>query len=158
MHIASIIEDINIDSDIKVEDFNFQDVADSPNQNVYFIVQNIRSLRKNFDNLLLHIQSFHKQPDLIFLTEVWVFDNEVDLYRIPGYKCLYCLNNSYAAGGVCVFVKDEFDCSSCRISSLSSDILKLNCSIFNKNFVFYCIYRIHDKQSPDFLLMKYLAF
>lgn len=44
--------------------------------NFFIIHQNIRSLRKNFDVFLAHLESFLNKPALIFLSEIWIYENE----------------------------------------------------------------------------------
>ena len=40
---------------------------------IYFIVQNIRSLRKNFDRFVLEIQFLPALPHLLILIEIWAY-------------------------------------------------------------------------------------
>lgn len=44
--------------------------------------QNIHSMRKNFDFFVIHLESFVCQPDIIFLTEIWIKQNEISNYHI----------------------------------------------------------------------------
>lgn len=48
-----------------------ESVFQNPDLNNNYTIdnQNIRSLRKNFDAFLLHINSLNNKPDFIFLTE-----------------------------------------------------------------------------------------
>lgn len=77
--------------------------------NFQMVHQNIRSLRKNFDLLLSNLQSFDKQPDIIFLSEIWIYDCEKNDYNIPGYNFFANCNDTYSSGGVAVFIKIEFN-------------------------------------------------
>lgn len=81
--------------------------------------QNIRSMRKNFSILLAHIESLVNLPVVIVLSEIWIYENELSLYNIPGYTLFGNCNNSYSAGGVICYVKDGCvcDCSNLKLSS-----------------------------------------
>ena len=47
---------------------------------------NVRSTRKNFDNLKILINSFSSEPDIIAVTETWLSDNALFLYELEGYR------------------------------------------------------------------------
>jgi len=82
----------------------------STNSSVFIVHQNIRSIRENFDSLLAHLNTSSILPDFIFLSEIWIYKNEVNDYTIPGYK-EFCAatNESSVSGGVGVFVKECYD-------------------------------------------------
>lgn len=48
--------------------------------------QNIRSLRQNFDSLCLNLEAFQYLPDIVFVSEIWIFSYEINDYHIPGYN------------------------------------------------------------------------
>ena len=75
------------------------------------LLQNIRSLRSNFHALVAHINSLNHFLDLIFLTEISIYDSEIKDYSMPDYNLYGCCNNSYASGGVAVFVKSIYTCT-----------------------------------------------
>lgn len=56
---------------------------------IVIIHQNIRSVRKNFDNFLLVLQNINRIPDIIILSEIWIEASEVDQDRIPGYSNVF---------------------------------------------------------------------
>ena len=76
-------------------------------KNLFIFHQNIRSLRKNFDCLVCNLQSFSSLPNLIFLSEIWIKENEIKNFAINGYNLYACCNNNYRAGGVAVYVADN---------------------------------------------------
>jgi len=142
----------NVILNIKINDSSCFEISNDSSGSFYFLLQQIRSMRKNFDNFLIHLSSLSNKPSIIFLTEIWVFENEVSLYSIPGYTQFskpYSLNVS---GGVMVFVRDDINCSSCSINAVTADILKINCVIGGKKIGFLCIYRRHDRSNPEMLL------
>ena len=51
--------------------------------NIFFA--NIRSLRKNFDDLLEILENIENKFTFIILNETWIDDNEQDLFKIDGY-------------------------------------------------------------------------
>lgn len=116
-------------------------------ENFTIIHQNIRSMRKNFDLLLNRINTLNFEPDLIFLTETWIFNNEAYLFEIPGYTLKTTCNDKMKAGGVEVFIRNFIIFTKCRVSrrKLSgSDMLRLGFSLNGKSFVIACFYRLHN--------------
>lgn len=61
-------------------------------------------MRKNFDNLLLHLESFVNTPVFVFLSEISIYDEEKTLFEFTGYKFMANCNNGYTSGGVVLFV------------------------------------------------------
>lgn len=125
--------------------------------NFLVVHQNIRSLRKNFDLFVTHLQSFDKQPDMIFLTEIWIYECEIVDFNIPGYMFSANCNDTYSSGGVAVFIKTDYNNFEISNSSLgSADMLKVVCEINYEKYCFICIYRLHVK-SKDVFFLKILA-
>lgn len=60
---------------------------------------NIRSLRRNFQNFVAELQQIDSRIHIIVLSEIWVMNDEIDLYKIPGYNIFSCCNDNYRAGG-----------------------------------------------------------
>lgn len=72
--------------------------------------QNIRSLRKNFDFLLLKLQSLETLPGVILLTEVWIDDDELNLFQIPEFATLAKCDSLYRAGGIVIYISNKIVC------------------------------------------------
>lgn len=125
----------------------------SCNVNKKFLVvhQNIRSLRENFDLLVCNLEAFVNVPDLIFVSEIWIYKCEMGDFNIPGYKFYAITNENYASGGVGCFIKQEYICSVDCYNFVSSDILKLTFTIGKDQFTFLCIYRFHTHNVKVFL-------
>lgn len=51
-----------------------------------FLNLNIQSLRRHYDDLLLFLNERKFKFQIIILTEIWVYSDEVIRYNIPGYK------------------------------------------------------------------------
>ena len=86
--------------------------------NLCFIMQNIRSLRKNLDHFLLHLDTFGPLPHILFLTETWLYSSEINHHNINNYNAFHHCNDEYRAGGVSVYVHDSL------VSQTSTTFLK----------------------------------
>jgi len=104
--------------------------------------QNVRSVRKNFDSLLTHLSSSNHLPDLIFISEIWIYSYEQDSYQILGYTFTTSYNDSYSAGGVGVFYKNSFKCSTQSLNLISADLIILNCEIDRVSYSIIGVYRL----------------
>lgn len=120
-------------------------------KSVYVVHQNIRSLRRNFNLLISHIDAFENLPDMIFVSEIWIFSCEIDDYKLQNYNFYANSNDSYCAGGVGVFVRDMYECEVKRCSLPSADIIKISCSICNEMFDFICVYRLQSLSIQVFI-------
>lgn len=117
----------------------------------FCVHQNIRSLRKNFDNFLVHIESLVKLPLVIILSEVWIYQNKLSNYNINGYTLYGNCNESFSAGGIVVFVKNDLLCDCNKIESTSADILSIHLLLNNNWFTLICIYRLQFITNNIFL-------
>ena len=97
------------------------------NSNDFNIIhQNIRSLRSNFEQFVLHLNEIHEKPQLIVLSEIWISDFEVPAYQIEGYNCFAKCNNLKRAGGVIMYVSNVYSCTVNDTYDLqSADMIKL---------------------------------
>ncbi len=73
-------------------------------RNFYILSINIRSLNKNFYKLEELIESLEFQPDVITVSETWITNNKVLLYKLKNYNFLHN-NCSTKAGGSGIFIK-----------------------------------------------------
>ena len=74
------------------------------------MLQNIRSLTKNFDELTLEIASLKEKPIAICLTETWLKDEfSSNIFHIDGYDELVTSNREKRGGGVAIFVQNKFN-------------------------------------------------
>lgn len=73
--------------------------------NLLFFHLNIRSINKNFDQLMVLLQDLGNVFDVIALTETWHTEQDGSRYSIPGYDCHtnYCTFNR--CDGVTVFTR-----------------------------------------------------
>jgi exonuclease III len=108
---------------------------------VTVIHQNIRSLRSNFDSFMLHFSTFNCKPNIIVLTEIWIDDSEINLYRINGYKHFVKCNNNSRAKGVFVYVKENIHCCSMPVNVMSADCVLLSVKLGFTEFELLSVYR-----------------
>lgn len=71
---------------------------------------NIRSLNKNFDELLVYIELFKNNLDIIVLSETWRIDG-VSNYLINNYTAYYSESYFNQNDGVIVYVKNNLNVS-----------------------------------------------
>lgn len=107
--------------------------------------QNIRSLRKNFDQFLAELATFQVCPDIIVLSEIWINSNESNLFNIPDYKLFLKCNDRYRAGGVAVFIKNTsslVNVSHINLNFQTADVLLISFKYLGHQFRLLSIYRL----------------
>src|SRR5690606_25713513 len=58
----------------------------------------------NLNEFIVYLNTLVNKPNIIILSEIWIYSNEASLYNIPDYK-MYCeTNDENRAGGVAVYV------------------------------------------------------
>ena len=113
---ANILDDDMLDVQInnKCSFTNIKKAADFfvNNENKFSVLNlNIRSLKKNYDSLLIYLRQIKTNFDVIVLTETWLNDNESDLYLIPGY-CFSAINRlNKRGGGIRIYYKECYKCN-----------------------------------------------
>lgn len=146
----SNILNINVDNNLTLNDnYNlnciFHHNCNFNSANSFSIVhQNIRSLRKNFDIFVSHLDASDHRPNLICLSEIWIYDCEKPDFVIPGYTFYATCNNTYSAGGVAVFLDNEFNCEVAYYNFAGADILQIDCEINNELYCFVGVYRLQN--------------
>ena len=108
---------------------------------------NIRSLNKNFDQLHEFLVSIRTRPDVICLTETRIKNDPLVNITISQYK-FYHVDSQTSAGGVAVYVSDNFTSKSCPNQYVmpNSECLWLELSTPNSNekFTVGTVYRHPD--------------
>lgn len=69
--------------------------------------QNIRSINKNFDGLLVLLERIKIKHDIILLTECWLSKTNL-IPIIPGYNSFHTTQHYNQNDGVIIYVKDSF--------------------------------------------------
>lgn len=138
-----------------ITDFNSINVnRDNENrlENFRVVHQNIRSMRENLDLFLSNYSGNSKLPDLLFLSEIWIYDNEVGTYDIlPNHKLFANCNDNYSAGGVALYIKDDLPYNVYLDKIKSADLLKVEVTLNSDIFTFICIYRLQAFSQSSFL-------
>lgn len=92
------------------------------NHNEYLHIAhlNIRSLRKNFNELQIFVNNCTEEIGILLLTEVNIKENELALYHIKGYNIFANTRENKRGGGVLIYVKEYlmFNASKTLTSSL----------------------------------------
>lgn len=70
---------------------------------------NIRSIRRNFDELCVLLENFEKTFDAIVLSEAFICDLSLS-YHIPGYTYLQKTAKTTRNEGIVIFYRNSFDC------------------------------------------------
>lgn len=78
--------------------------------------------------------------DKIFLSELWIYFNEMKEFNLTGYDFHAVTNDGYAPAGRGTFVQPGLNAS--QIPSVSCDVLKLSLSINNYTVHLLVIYRL----------------
>ena len=95
------------------------------NSNELFLLHiNIRSLQKNFDELVNLISQFTVLPDVICITETRLKNNPLINISIPGYDFVKA-NTSSFAGGVGMYVSSKLN-----FEVIAENTLDANAKIF----------------------------
>lgn len=116
---------------------------------VFSIVHiNIRSIRKNFDQLLLFFVEKQKWPSIIILSEVWAFDEEIEHYNISGYATMKKCNQDYRSGGVVIYYKQEIRVKQLENNFRSADVISGTFELGNTAIQIVGIYRL-QRHSPS---------
>ena len=115
---------------------------------------NIRSVRKNFNLLLLLLKSLKQPISIIALCETFLVDGEEELFSIPGYTT-YVLNrqNISRSGGLLIYVSETL--ISTKLEQLTMlneffDSLFINITIKNQTHTFGLTYRSPSISIPQF--------
>lgn len=98
---------------------------------------NIRSINKNFDEILVLIDLLNVTCDVLVLTECWL-SKVVNLPVLNGYKSHFTKRTANQNDGIVIYVRDDISCTIKEPSFLNGNCL--TCEISNK-LAFVAIYR-----------------
>ena len=72
---------------------------------------NVRSLKKHLSDLEALVQSIEFPPNVIYLTETWLTENDdIDSLLVPGYINYAIKDRITLGGGVMIRFKDQSPC------------------------------------------------
>ena len=105
------------------------------------LLLNCSSFASHFDSIQFLITLLKFSLDILVFSETWLADSCMLLYKIPGYKSVYKQHASGYGGGLCVYVKENYD-TSVISNTFHSNYFKLLeikiCSSVLTNPVFLC--------------------
>ena len=116
-------------------------LSDNSNQSQDVILQNIRSLPKNFDELAIFTSSILKAPLVYCITETWLNPNhDQGIFTLDGYKALEVASRKKRGGGVGIYVKNSVDHE--KISEITCNAIQaVTVKLRTKTNVFVsCVY------------------
>lgn len=93
-----------------------------------FVSVNVRSLRANFDELLIFLENQKITFDVLGITETWIKKEESFAFEIPGYKMFVQERSTKLGGGVALYVKNNLLCSATDIISEECNGIQFNIS------------------------------
>jgi len=93
------------------EDLFHDMIASNPHlvNNMSLLHLNVRSIPKNFDSLTNYLHSLNHCFDIIGITETWHSSSTIDLYDMPGYKCIHKYRDTRKGGGVTYYIRNNID-------------------------------------------------
>ena len=116
------------------------------------LLQNIRSLQKNFDLLNIHLETLKSKPIALCLTETWLKNHyETSQFSPKEYQKLCSCERKERAGGVGIFVANNLDfveVKRCHHDDLQALTVKIKA---DKQFhlMITCIYNQPTKQNIE---------
>ena len=111
---------------------------------------NSRSLPKNFDIITALLNSFHRSPHILAVTESWLNTNNKHLYPLTGYQSYHLTRNIRPHGGVSVFVSDKLHSEqSCTLTFVNEniEINTVKVTFDSQQFTICTVYRPHSKHN-----------
>lgn len=116
------------------------------NNNYFNIMhKNIRSIRKNFDELQILMKYLNINLHILILTECWINQKYLNL-EIPGYTTYSSLNNIKQNDGVIVYIKNEIKAEVEEIIVANANCLKIK---IGKEKVILAVYRSPSTRNID---------
>lgn len=139
----------NVARDITEHNNLISDLGLKLNTNLKIFQTNIRSLQKNFDELLLLLDQFKENFDIIVLTETFEIQ-DLALFKINGYNILYNEGNVNKNDGVVVLIKEYLSYQhkvyklkniKYNTNVIDLNLLEIEISINSRNVLLTCVYR-----------------
>jgi hypothetical protein len=104
---------------------------------------NIRSMRKNFDQLLLFLTAIDFKISVIFITETWLCADSDQVFNICGYSKFSIYRNRHG-GGIAAYVDNKF---SARLVEMFTwvkseyELMNISVSLPMFDLSLFCVYR-----------------
>lgn len=102
---------------------------------------NIRSIRKNFDELLLYIETIQQTNiDIIILSETWMID-DISNFNIPNFDIIYNDSAYNQNDGTIVYIKNQINFNSSIKKLTEINLLEITFNLKNTSFIVTASYR-----------------
>lgn len=112
---------------------------------------NIRSLRKNFGELLVLINNCLGKLDVIILSEINIKRDELSFYAINGYNLYANTRENKRGGGVLMYIKENINCEVETADTTASEVLHGKLQINGKLLHLIAVYRPPNSNKLRFL-------
>jgi hypothetical protein len=131
----------------------FNKITKDPHKPHHFstLHTNIRSTKKNFDDLNILLSFLTHKFTIVALTETWLKPHNVDLFPIDNYNHEYSIRQLKPGGGISLYIKDTIDYHIRTDLNHSDDELDMiwleldkRTTGTTKNILYGCIYRRPD--------------
>lgn len=108
-------------------------------------------MRQNFNEFLAKLDTFDNAPDIIVLSEIWIYNSEINLYQLPGYQAMFQCRDDQRSGGIAVYIKSHLKTTRLNLTMKTADcvLLEVKCSRFK--FKLLAIYRLHEFSKAAFV-------
>jgi hypothetical protein len=113
---------------------------------------NIQSLRNKFHELLVLLLD-KNFPDVLVISEVWVYSHELPFYNISDYTMFGKCNDEGISGGVVVYIRNssQIDVNHVNSQFNSADTVDLRIRAYGTDYALLGIYRSPAKEVQIFL-------
>lgn len=129
----------------------FLNKVEISNNSTSILCINIRSFRNKFDEFILYTQLNNYNAEIIIFIETWLYEEEINNYKINNYTSFHLTDNTKRGGGVAIYVKSNLLAQKC-ISILRCDNYCLGIALPQCNLHIFAIYRtnISSESIEDF--------
>lgn len=136
-----------------IEATNLKEIV-AANNNLFSVLHlNIRSARKNFDELIATIETYSfKHFDIIILSECFQLDS-INYFQFPGYTAFYNEANYNKNDGVLVLIKSKINAIFTKVKLIRCGVTLaiLNFKINDTFFKIIAVYRPNPTSENDFI-------
>lgn len=111
------------------------------NKNLCCTFYNIRSLKKNFDALLVAMKDAFSYTDIIVLAETNISSLEQDNFLLNGYEANFKNRDVRRGGGIAIYVKNHLKFEKIEIVANHFEVIGINLTIDKMDITVLAIYR-----------------
>lgn len=149
----NLIKEADIETqECSVDQYKKQIVENTSNKvSINIVHLNIRSINKNFDELLILLESLHDiNIDIIFLSETWNI-KETKCYNIPGYELFYNNSKFNQNDGCLIYINNKITSNTLHIKYNNIIISRTTFKVDNIKFAISSMYRLPSSDVNEFI-------